>query len=151
MVSTKCQIWFLTKWLRLYPVGRIRVEAVVRRRYHALLPAFKHFRRNSPRIPTARNQLSVKLVRLSCVTRRSYCNETRTWATPGFLSYSCLSCLLMMSRSSPHLSPDPTGGLTFQSQDKLPKLPIPDLKETCDKYLAALVELQVWSPPEIWN
>ena len=51
----------------------------------------------------------------------------------------------MMSRSSPHLSPDPIGGLTFKSQDKLPKLPIPDLNETCDKYLAALVQLQVWA------
>ncbi|GAB5590517.1 carnitine O-acetyltransferase yat1 [Umbelopsis nana] len=47
-----------------------------------------------------------------------------------------------MSRSSPHLSPDPTGGVTFSSQDKLPKLPIPDLKATTDKYLAALEALQ---------
>ncbi|QPH10369.1 hypothetical protein C2857_001653 [Epichloe festucae Fl1] len=34
------------------------------------------------------------------------------------------------------------GGITFASQDKLPKLPIPDLASTCDKYLQALRPLQ---------
>ena len=34
------------------------------------------------------------------------------------------------------------GGITFASQDKLPRLPIPDLSETCKKYLAALKPLQ---------
>lgn len=38
------------------------------------------------------------------------------------------------------------GGITFASQDKLPKLPIPDLASTCDKYLEALRPLQ--SPRE---
>ncbi|KAI9831221.1 MAG: hypothetical protein M1819_005149 [Sarea resinae] len=33
-------------------------------------------------------------------------------------------------------------GVTFASQDKLPKLPIPDLEQTCRKYLAALKPLQ---------
>ena len=33
-------------------------------------------------------------------------------------------------------------GITFASQDKLPKLPIPDLKNTCRRYLAALEPLQ---------
>lgn len=37
-------------------------------------------------------------------------------------------------------------GVTFAHQDKLPKLPIPDLESTCDKYLAALKPLQ--SPRE---
>ncbi|KAL8300405.1 hypothetical protein RB593_009986 [Gaeumannomyces tritici] len=38
------------------------------------------------------------------------------------------------------------GGITFAAQDKLPKLPIPDLEKTCEKYLAALRPLQ--SPRE---
>lgn len=35
------------------------------------------------------------------------------------------------------------GGETFKYQDKLPKLPIPDLKATTDRYLSALQPLQV--------
>lgn len=38
------------------------------------------------------------------------------------------------------------GGITFAAQDKLPKLPIPELEKTCEKYLAALRPLQ--SPRE---
>jgi carnitine O-acetyltransferase len=34
------------------------------------------------------------------------------------------------------------GGVTFAHQDKLPKLPIPDLEASCQKYLAALKPLQ---------
>lgn len=34
------------------------------------------------------------------------------------------------------------GGITFASQDKLPKLPIPELESTCQKYLEALKPLQ---------
>ncbi|KAI1471393.1 choline/Carnitine O-acyltransferase [Daldinia caldariorum] len=34
------------------------------------------------------------------------------------------------------------GGLTFAHQDSLPKLPIPDLEQTCKKYLTALKPLQ---------
>ncbi|KAF5134841.1 putative mitochondrial carnitine O-acetyltransferase [Metarhizium anisopliae] len=34
------------------------------------------------------------------------------------------------------------GGITFAAQDKLPKLPIPNLSSTCDKYLEALRPLQ---------
>lgn len=33
-------------------------------------------------------------------------------------------------------------GITFAGQDKLPKLPIPDLESTCRKYLDALRPLQ---------
>ncbi|KAI2632381.1 choline/Carnitine O-acyltransferase [Hypoxylon sp. NC1633] len=36
----------------------------------------------------------------------------------------------------------PKGGITFASQDSLPKLPIPELDQTCKKYLAALKPLQ---------
>ena len=34
------------------------------------------------------------------------------------------------------------GGITFAGQDSLPKLPIPELENTCKKYLAALKPLQ---------
>jgi len=34
------------------------------------------------------------------------------------------------------------GGVTFAQQDNLPKLPIPDLEKTCERYLAALKPLQ---------
>lgn len=36
----------------------------------------------------------------------------------------------------------PGGGLTFANQDNLPKLPVPDLEQTCRKYLESLVALQ---------
>lgn len=35
-----------------------------------------------------------------------------------------------------------TGGITFAAQDKLPKLPIPPLESTCQKYIEALEPLQ---------
>lgn len=35
-----------------------------------------------------------------------------------------------------------SGGVTFAGQDSLPKLPIPELDQTCKKYLAALKPLQ---------
>lgn len=35
------------------------------------------------------------------------------------------------------------GGETFKYQNKLPKLPIPNLKDTTDRYLSALQPLQV--------
>lgn len=34
------------------------------------------------------------------------------------------------------------GGITFSGQDKLPKLPIPELEATCKRYLEALKPLQ---------
>lgn len=34
------------------------------------------------------------------------------------------------------------GGITFAAQDKLPRLPIPDLENTCRRYLEALNPLQ---------
>ncbi|KAK3387147.1 Choline/Carnitine o-acyltransferase-domain-containing protein [Podospora didyma] len=36
----------------------------------------------------------------------------------------------------------PKGGVTFSHQDKLPKLPIPDLDSTCQRYLTVLKPLQ---------
>lgn len=33
-------------------------------------------------------------------------------------------------------------GITFAAQDKLPKLPIPDLEDTCKRYLGSLEPLQ---------
>ena len=36
----------------------------------------------------------------------------------------------------------PTPGSTFANQDALPKLPIPPLEDTCQRYLAALRGLQ---------
>lgn len=38
--------------------------------------------------------------------------------------------------------PNHKQGITFAAQDKLPKLPIPDLETTMTKYLAALEPLQ---------
>ncbi|KAF2145884.1 uncharacterized protein K452DRAFT_263292 [Aplosporella prunicola CBS 121167] len=39
-------------------------------------------------------------------------------------------------------NPESKPGVTFAAQDKLPKLPIPDLESSCEKYLAALKPLQ---------
>ncbi|GAB7364992.1 hypothetical protein MBLNU230_g5775t1 [Neophaeotheca triangularis] len=41
-----------------------------------------------------------------------------------------------------HKSTESQPGITFAAQDKLPKLPIPDLEQTCKKYLDALDPLQ---------
>ena len=38
---------------------------------------------------------------------------------------------------------DTTGGKTFQYQNKLPNLPIPDLKSTIQRYLIAVKPIQV--------
>ncbi|KAF2640767.1 carnitine acetyl transferas-like protein [Massarina eburnea CBS 473.64] len=45
-----------------------------------------------------------------------------------------------------HTNPNSRPGITFAHQEKLPKLPIPDLDSSCKKYLAALKPLQ--SPKE---
>ena len=45
-----------------------------------------------------------------------------------------------------HKNPSSRPGITFAAQDKLPKLPIPELEDTCRKYLEALKPLQ--SPRE---
>jgi len=41
-----------------------------------------------------------------------------------------------------HTNPNSKPGVTFAAQDKLPKLPIPDLEATCKKYLISLDPLQ---------
>lgn len=38
---------------------------------------------------------------------------------------------------------EPTDGETFQYQNQLPKLPIPELEDTARRYLAAIKPLQV--------
>lgn len=38
--------------------------------------------------------------------------------------------------------PDNKPGITYASQEKLPKLPIPELDSTCEKYINALKPLQ---------
>lgn len=38
--------------------------------------------------------------------------------------------------------PDHEPGITYASQEKLPKLPIPELESTCEKYINALKPLQ---------
>ncbi|KAI9363304.1 acyltransferase ChoActase/COT/CPT [Pilaira anomala] len=50
------------------------------------------------------------------------------------------------STRKPSLPIDPSGGKTFQFQNNLPKLPIPELETTIGKYLAVLKPLQ--SPQE---
>lgn len=45
-----------------------------------------------------------------------------------------------------HTNPNSKPGITFAHQDKLPKLPIPELDSSCKKYMAALKPLQ--SPKE---
>lgn len=45
-----------------------------------------------------------------------------------------------------HTNPNSKPGITFASQDNLPKLPIPELDSSCQKYIAALKPLQ--SPKE---
>lgn len=42
----------------------------------------------------------------------------------------------------PNPSLERQNGITFAGQDKLPKLPIPDLESTCQNYLEALKPLQ---------
>ncbi|KAK4630942.1 putative mitochondrial carnitine O-acetyltransferase [Fulvia fulva] len=41
-----------------------------------------------------------------------------------------------------HTNPNSKPGITFAAQDKLPKLPIPDLEATCQKYLESIDPLQ---------
>lgn len=48
--------------------------------------------------------------------------------------------------SASYQDDQPKGGVTYAHQDKLPKLPIPELELTCERYLNALKPLQ--SPRE---
>ncbi|KAI0974910.1 Choline/Carnitine o-acyltransferase-domain-containing protein [Xylaria arbuscula] len=60
--------------------------------------------------------------------------------TNGESSYLKLSPSMSRGMAIPEESKD--GGVTFAAQDSLPKLPIPDLENSCRKYLAALRPLQ---------
>jgi carnitine O-acetyltransferase len=44
--------------------------------------------------------------------------------------------------SAPYHDDKFKGGVTYAHQDKLPKLPIPDLEQSCEKYLTAVKPLQ---------
>ena len=62
-------------------------------------------------------------------------------------SYSHVSKLLRpklckMSNPVTKFDPNPNINRTLASQDKLPKLPIPPLEDTCRRYLTALEALQ---------
>lgn len=48
-----------------------------------------------------------------------------------------------LSPKRSNLPKDPSGGATFRFQDKLPKLPIPELEITAAKYISVLQPLQV--------
>ena len=52
------------------------------------------------------------------------------------------SARIRMGSMSETINEKPKGGITFAHQDKLPKLPIPDLEASCQKYLTALRPLQ---------
>lgn len=52
------------------------------------------------------------------------------------------SSLLYNTEHKPANSHERQSGITFEGQDKLPKLPIPDLESTCQNYLEALKPLQ---------
>lgn len=41
-----------------------------------------------------------------------------------------------------HINPKSKPGITYAAQDKLPKLPIPELEQTCQRYLENLSPLQ---------
>lgn len=47
-----------------------------------------------------------------------------------------------MATTTTKFEVDPKPQRTFASQDKLPKLPVPPLEETCKRYLRALSALQ---------
>lgn len=44
--------------------------------------------------------------------------------------------------SAPYQDDKPKGGVTYAHQDELPKLPIPDLEQSCERYLNVLKPLQ---------
>ncbi|KAK0615816.1 Choline/Carnitine o-acyltransferase-domain-containing protein [Bombardia bombarda] len=88
----------------------------------------------TPASPTA------AAVPVSAATPRSipeYPEIPKPTTSPGLKAHS-----YSMSSFDDNLA----NGVTFASQEKLPKLPIPDLKDTCQRYLTALKPLQ--SPRE---
>lgn len=63
-----------------------------------------------------------------------------TSSQPPFCGAS--SSLFYNPEHIPSPSHERQNGITFAGQDKLPKLPIPDLESTCQNYLEALKPLQ---------
>ena len=55
---------------------------------------------------------------------------------------SILTLVCLLCRSSPEFARRKTSNRTLAFQDKLPKLPIPSLEDTCNRYLRALEALQ---------
>jgi Choline/Carnitine o-acyltransferase len=53
-----------------------------------------------------------------------------------------LTSVCLLRRSSPEFAHRKTSNRTLAFQDKLPKLPIPSLEDTCNRYLRALEALQ---------
>lgn len=86
-------------------------------------------------IPSIDEQLAKASQRKDSVTMPERSESNAKDATQSF-SKDQLSPI--MSSSTSQSRP----GVTFAAQDKLPKLPIPDLEATCKKYLAALEPLQ---------
>lgn len=70
----------------------------------------------------------------------------RTFTMPESLHASLTSSHPRSLFYNPEHIPNPSHerqhGITFAGQDKLPKLPIPDLESTCQNYLDALKPLQ---------
>lgn len=50
---------------------------------------------------------------------------------------------IALSKMTIRFTDEPTDGQTFQYQNQLPKLPIPELEDTAKRYLAAVKPLQV--------
>ena len=63
-------------------------------------------------------------------------------SAPGSMANSMVSDLSSSKGPQAASSAKATSGGTFASQDKLPKLPIPELESSCKKYLDALKPLQ---------
>jgi carnitine O-acetyltransferase len=57
-------------------------------------------------------------------------------------SVEFLAFLPLMSNPVTQFNLSPTAGRTLAYQDRLPKLPIPPLEDTCGRYLRALQSLQ---------
>lgn len=74
----------------------------------------------------------------------------RTFTTPTSLNETMATSQPPLSDTKPSVKPvnghpvDPKAkaGITYASQDKLPKLPIPELESTCKKYREVLAPLQ---------
>ena len=93
--------------------------------------------------------LSPMAVRTIKMLNKSLANSQYTPSLPSDANRSMTSAT-KVEESLPKESREPLSsqapkhkpGVTFAAQDKLPKLPIPDLESTCKRYLEALYPLQ---------